>query len=123
VVAVACDGFPDVCSVIRVEMMRALQRAEMTVVADPTRADVSITAAVTLVSETASADFGAPTLTRTYSVELAGNSLREILSMPAPRRFSYDARLGSARLEESARLIGADAVESVRAFLAPRVVK
>jgi serine/threonine-protein kinase len=118
VVSVACDGFPDVCSVIRTEMVRAFQRAGIAMVADRAPADVGIIAAVTLVSETASAEFGSPMLTRTYSVELTGDSPRAMLVMPPPRRFSYDARFGDARLEESARLIGADAVESVRAFLA-----
>ena len=116
-VYVACKGFPDVCSVIRAEMTRAFQRDGVTVATDRGAADVGVTALVTLVSETAAADFGTPTLTRTYSVELTGDSRGASLAMPEPRRFSYDARVGSERLAENARLIAAGAVESARAYL------
>jgi hypothetical protein len=116
-VYVACKGFPDVCSVIRAEMTRAFQRDGVTVATDRGAADVGVTALVTLVSETAAADFGTPTLTRTYSVELTGDSRGASLAMPEPRRFSYDARVGSERLAENARLIAAGAVESARAHL------
>jgi hypothetical protein len=118
VVLARCDGFPDVCSVIRAEMTRAFQRAGMTVAADGAPADAVVTAAVTLVSQTPSADFETPMLTRAYSVELIGSSRGAALAMPQPRRFSFDSRFGSARLEEQARLIAADAAESVRSFLA-----
>jgi tRNA A-37 threonylcarbamoyl transferase component Bud32 len=116
-VFVACDGFPDVCSVIRAELARAFQRDGITVAAARGPADVAVTAVVTLVSETASADFGTPMLTRTYSVELTSDSRGAIIAMPDPRRFSYDARVGSERLAENARVIAAGAVQSVRAFL------
>ena len=116
-VYVACRGFPDICSVIRAEMMRAFQRDGVIIAADRGPADVGVTALVTLVSETASSDFGAPILTRTYSVELTSDSRGAMLAMPEPRRFSFDARVGSERLAENARLIAADASQSVRAFL------
>jgi serine/threonine protein kinase len=116
-VYVTCKGFPDVCSVIRAEMARAFQRDGLVVMNDRGPAQVGVTAAVTLVSETTSADFGVPMLTRTYSVELIGDARGASVAMPDPRRFSYDARVGSERLTENARLIAAGAVESVRAFL------
>jgi tRNA A-37 threonylcarbamoyl transferase component Bud32 len=116
-VYVACKGFPDICSVIRAEMMRAFQRDGVIMAAERGPADVGVTALVTLVSETASADFGTPMLTRTYSVELTSDSRGAILAMPEPRRFSFDARVGSERLAENARLIAADAAQAVRAFL------
>jgi eukaryotic-like serine/threonine-protein kinase len=116
-VYLACKGFPDVCSVIRAEMTRGFQRDGVTVAVDRGPADVGVTAVVTLVSETASADFGTPMLTRTYSVELTSDSRGTAVAMPEPRRFSYDARVGSERLAENARLIAAGAVESVRAYL------
>ena len=119
-VYLACDGFPDVCSVIRAELARAFQRDGLTVASARGPADVGVTAVVTLVSETASADFGTPMLTRTYSVELTSESRGAVIAMPDPRRFSYDARVGSERLAENARLIAAGAVESVRAFLTRR---
>jgi serine/threonine-protein kinase len=117
-VAIGCDGFPDICSAIRAEMTRAFQRAGMTVAADRASADAAVTTAVTLVSQTPSADFGTPMLTRSYSVELIGSGRGEALAMPAPRRFSFDPRFGGARLDENARLVAADALEAVRAFLA-----
>jgi hypothetical protein len=117
-VAAGCEGFADVCSAIRAEMARAFQRAGITMAANRASADAAVTAAVTLVSETPSADFGTPMLTRTYSVELIGSARGAALATPEPRRFSFDARFGGARLDENARLIAADAVESVRAFFA-----
>ena len=116
-VFVACQGFPDVCSVVRAEMARAFQRDGLMVARDRPAADVSVTAAVTLVSEVGSADFGTPMLTRTYSVELIGDARAGAPAMPDPRRFSFDPRIGGERLNENARLIAADAVTAVRAFL------
>jgi serine/threonine-protein kinase len=116
-VFVACKGFPDVCSAIRAEMARAFQRDGLIVAADRSPADVGVTASVTLVSEVGSADFGTPMLTRTYSVELLGDARAGVVAMPDPRRFSFDPRFGGERLNENARLIAADAVTAVRAFL------
>jgi hypothetical protein len=116
-VYVTCKGFPDVCSVIRAEMARAFQRDGLVVMNDRGPAVVGVTAAVTLVSEIPSADFGTPMVTRTYSVELIGDSRGAAVAMPDPRRFSFDARFGNERLTENARLIAAGALESVRAFL------
>jgi hypothetical protein len=116
-VFVACKGFADVCSVIRAEMTRAFQRDGVSVTADRAPAGVGVTAVVTLVSEVPSADFGTPMLTRTYSVELVGDARGGVVAMPDPRRFSFDPRVGSERLNENARLIAADAVAAARAFV------
>lgn len=113
-----CEGFPDVCSALRAEMARAFQRDGLTVTRDAGAADFEIAAVVVLVDETTSAPFGTPLVTRTYSVELDGAASGAALAMPDPRRFSFDPRLGGERLAENARLIAADAAQSVRTFRA-----
>jgi hypothetical protein len=115
---VDCQGFADVCAALRTEMTRAFQRDGLDVTRDAGAADIAIAAAVTLVAETTSAPFGTPIVTRTYSVELDGDARGASLAMPDPRRFSFDPRIGSERLAENARLIAADAAQSVRTFRA-----
>jgi hypothetical protein len=88
----------------------------MPVVGNQAPADVAVTVNVVLVSETPSTQFGTPIITRTYSVELTGNSRGAALVMPEPRIFGFDVVFGSARLQENARVIAAGAVEAVRAF-------
>ncbi len=117
-IALACEGFPDVCSALRAEMTRAFQRDGLTVTRDAAAADIQVAALVVLVSETTSAPFGTPMVTRTYSVELDGDARGTPLAVPDPRRFSFDPRVGSERLAENARLIAADAAQAVRAFRA-----
>jgi hypothetical protein len=115
---VDCNGFADVCAALRAEMTRAFQREGLTVTRDAGAADIALSAVVTLVGETTSESFGTPIVTRTYSVELDGEARGASMAMPDPRRFSFDPRIGSERLAENARLIAADAAQSVRAFRA-----
>lgn len=115
---VGCEGFPDVCSALRAEMTRAFQRDGLTVTRDAGAADIQVAAVVDLVDETTSAPFGTPITTRTYSVELDGTASGASLVMPDPRRFSFDPRIGAERLAENARLIAADAAQTVRTFRA-----
>jgi hypothetical protein len=97
-------------------MVRSLQRENLPIVTARDRAEVELNATVELVSESSSNDFGTPLTTRTYSVDLSGESHGTLVPMPPARTFSFDPRVGSARLQESARLVAADAVEAIRTF-------
>jgi serine/threonine-protein kinase len=119
-VFVRCTGPAEVCTAIRAELTRSLQRESLPVVTTRERADVELTATVELVSETSSNDFGTPLTTRTYSVDLSGESHGTAVPSPPGRTFSFDPRVGNARLQENARLIASDAVDAVRAFWSKR---
>jgi len=117
-VSVTCQGFPDVCAVIRLELVRSLQADAFPVIDNQGTADIKVTVNVALVSERPSTQFGTPIVTRTYSVELTGSSRTTALVMPEPRIFGFDALFGRPTLQENARLIAVGAVESLRAFTA-----
>ncbi len=88
----------------------------MPVVRNPELADVALTVTVGVVGEVASLDFGTPLVTTTYSVAVLGESHGVEIAMPPARTFGFDARFGSARLQENLRVVAAGAVEGVREF-------
>jgi serine/threonine-protein kinase len=116
-VAVTCQGASDVCEAIRAEIVRGLQ-AEAWSVGNPATAETAVTIKVALVSQTSSIQFGTPSMTRTYAVDLAGTSRGTALSMPATRVFAFDALFGRAVLQENARQLASGAVDAVRASAA-----
>jgi rRNA maturation protein Nop10 len=64
-----------------------------------------------------SREFGQPMQTRTYTVDVSGETRDGTpVSMPSPRTFSFDAQFGRERLDENARLIASDVTDKVRAF-------
>ena len=90
----------------------------ITVVNDASKADILIEARVEVVSERTEQLFGQTFVTRTYSVELSGESRRDSRSvpMPPPTTFSFDARVGQEKLDGQTRVIAAAAAEKVRAY-------
>ena len=115
-VFVDCNGVIDICATAVAEIVTALQNRELPVVRDARQAVVELTATVSLVSEVASLDFGTPLVTRTYSIAVLGASNGAEVAMPPTRTFSFDARFGSARLQENLRVVAAGAADRVREF-------
>ena len=115
-VFVQCDGPPQLCSTVRAEIVSALGRGNLPVVSQPEQAEIELTAVVGVLGQTASADFGTPMVTTTYSVDLVAESRGAEIAMPPARTFSFDARFGSARLPEHARVVAIAAVEGIREF-------
>lgn len=100
----------------------ALDGQSIVSVSDPARADILIEARVTLVDERTEQMFGTTFVTRTYSVELSGETRQssQAVPMPSATTFSYDARVGQEKLDGQTRLIAASAAEKVRSFWKPR---
>ena len=117
-VLVTCQGAPDVCDAMRSELLRALQADAFSVSATQATADIVVAVNVVPLSESPSTQFGTPSIVRTYSVELSGNSHGKPLVMPAKRVFGFDAVFGRPVLQENARQIASGTVEAVRAFTA-----
>jgi serine/threonine-protein kinase len=115
-VFVQCDGPPQLCSGVRAEIVSALRRSSLPIVSTPEQAEIELTAVIGILGQTGSADFGTPMVTTTYSVDLVAESHGIEIVMPPARTFSFDARFGSARLPEHARLVAAGAVEGVLEF-------
>jgi serine/threonine-protein kinase len=116
-----CSGEAEVCAAVRSALDRALERNNLPSVRNAGRAAIIVTAAASVVQERVSRDFGTPLATRTYSVDVSGETREgDVVAMPAARTFSYDAQFGRARLEENAGLIADEVVERVRAFWARR---
>ena len=113
---VDCNGVIDICATAVAEIVTALQNRELPVVRDARQAEVELTATVSLVSEVASLDFGTPLVTRTYSVAVLGASNGVEVAMPPTRTFSFDARFGSARLQENLHVVAAAAADRVGEF-------
>ena len=112
-----CAGDQSVCGSLRSTVLAALEKNNMPFARDPSRANVLLTASVEVLQDRVSRDFGTTLATRTYSVEVNGESNDgQPISMPAPKTFSFDAQFGKARLDENAHVIASDVVDKVRAY-------
>jgi rRNA maturation protein Nop10 len=112
-----CSGESSVCGAIRSSMSDSLERNNLPAVRDAGRALILLSATVEVLQEGVNRDFGTTFATRTYSVEVTGESKDgRAISMPGPRTFSFDAQFGRERLEENSRLIARDVVERIREF-------
>jgi hypothetical protein len=114
-----CSGpAANVCGALRSAMGSALEAQSIVAVQDPGRADILVEATVDIVSERVEQMFGTTFVTRTYSVELSGESRRssQVVPMPAATSFSFDDRVGQEKLAGQARLIASSAAEKIRAF-------
>jgi hypothetical protein len=115
-VFVQCDGPPQLCSGVRGEIVSALRRNDLPIAGNPDQAEIEVTAVVGILGQATSVDFGTPMVTTTYSVDLVAESHGTEIPMPPARTFSFDARFGSARLPEHARVVAAGVVEGVLDF-------
>ncbi len=99
-------------------MPTAMDAQSITTVGDAGKADILIEARVEVVSERTEQMFGTTFVTRTYSVELSGESRRDgrVVPMPSATTFSFDARVGQEKLDGQTRVIAASTAEKVRAF-------
>jgi tRNA A-37 threonylcarbamoyl transferase component Bud32 len=111
-----CNGPAEVCAPIRSEILDMFQADKLPIVNDPSRADIELTAIVSVLDESVTQSFSTTFTTRTYSIELEGESHGEAISMPAAQTFSFDARFGRQRAQERARLAATQALNAVRAF-------
>ena len=103
-------------------MDQALERSNMPAVRNADRAAVIISANASVLQERVNRDFGTTLATRTYSVDLIGETREgDSVAMPSARTFSFDAQFGRDRLEENAKLIADDVVERVRAYWKKRL--
>jgi serine/threonine-protein kinase len=117
-----CSGAPEICGSVRSHVDQALERGHLPSVGTADRAAIIVNANASIVQERVSHDFGTPLAARTYSVDLSADSREgDVVPMPAPRTFSFDATFGRDRLDENARLIADDVVERVRAFWKKRL--
>ena len=112
-----CAGDQSVCGTLRSTMLASLEKGNMPFARDPARAHVLLSASVEVMQDRANRDFGTTFATRTYSVEVSGETKDgKPISMPAPKTFSFDAQFGRERLDENARVIVSDVVDKVRAY-------
>ncbi|OFW31290.1 MAG: hypothetical protein A3G76_04725 [Acidobacteria bacterium RIFCSPLOWO2_12_FULL_65_11] len=112
-----CAGAIEVCAAVRSSLDRALERNNLPAVRNADRAAIVVTATATVLQDRVSQNFGTTLATRTYSVDLTGETKEgDVVAMPPARTFSFDAQFGRARLDENAGLIADGVVESVRAF-------
>ena len=112
-----CEGFPAVCNALRATLLEQFQKNNIQPVREPNRAWIVITGNVEVVQERVSREFGQPMQTRTYTVDVSGETRDGTpVSMPPPRTFSFDAQFGRERLDENARVIASDVTDKIRAF-------
>jgi serine/threonine-protein kinase len=113
-----CVGAAEVCGTVRTTVEQALQKAGLSSVRNPERAEIVMKATVSVVDERVDRQFGTTFAVRTYSIDMDAEAVRtsEGVPMPAPRTFSFDSQFGKERLQENARLIADDAVDQVRAY-------
>jgi serine/threonine-protein kinase len=117
-----CAGAPEICASVRSQVDQALARNNLPAVRNPDRAAIIVTANASVLQERVNRDFGTAFATRTYSVDLTGETREgDVVAMPPARTFSFDAQFGRDRLDENARAIADDLAEKVRAFWKKRL--
>jgi rRNA maturation protein Nop10 len=112
-----CEGFAAICNALRASLLEQFQKHNILPVREPNRAAIVLTGNVEVVQERVSREFGQAMQTRTYTVDVSGETRDgSPVSMPPPRTFSFDAQFGRERLDENARLIASDVTDKIRAF-------
>ncbi|HSF99529.1 MAG TPA: protein kinase [Vicinamibacterales bacterium] len=113
-----CDGPADVCMALQSAIDSELARASMPSVMDESGAELLVDALVTAGRPRSETMFGQTFVIESYTISLSGAARRyqERVSMPEPRSFTLDQRVGQARLTEQARLAAAAVVERLRTY-------
>jgi serine/threonine-protein kinase len=114
-----CTGAPEICAALRTAVDEALDGGGLSAVRNAARADIDVGATVEGVQQTVSQQFQTTFAVRTYGIEVSAETTRasEAVPMPPPSNLSFDPQFGSARIAERARLVAADIVERVKAFV------
>lgn len=117
-----CTGAAQVCSALRGAMTDAIGRNSLRPVANQGAADVVVTATVEVVDESSEQLFGTTFVTRTYSIEFAGEARGgDLVQMPPASSLTFDAQVGQQRLNEQSRTMSMTAAGNVRAFWQARI--
>ncbi len=113
-----CDGPANVCVALQSAIDGELARASMPSVMDESSAELLVDALVTAGRPRSETMFGQTFVIESYTISLSGAARRyeERVSMPEPRSFTLDERVGQARLTEQARLAAAAVVERLRTY-------
>jgi hypothetical protein len=122
-VAFRCSGAPEVCGALRAALQDAIEREGLAMSRAVAGAEIILTAEAAIVDERSETQFGTAFQIRTYSIELSADIPRfdQAVSMPEPRTFTADTRVGRERISENARVVAMNAVERVHAFWKKRV--
>jgi rRNA maturation protein Nop10 len=106
-----------VCNALRASLLEQFQKQDIQPVREPSRAAILLTTNVEIVQERVSRDFGTPMQTRTYTVDVSGETHEGTpVSMPPPKTFSFDAQYGRERLEENVRVLASDVTDKIKAY-------
>jgi rRNA maturation protein Nop10 len=112
-----CEGFPVVCNALRASLLEQFQKHDIQPVREPSRAAIVLLTNVEIVQERVSRDFGTPMQTRTYTVDVSGETQDgKPVSMPPPKTFSFDAQYGRDRLDENVRVLASDVTDKIKAY-------
>ena len=115
-----CQGAPEICSPLRTALDAELEKAKLPNVRSADRADVTVMATVSVLSETSNRQFGTNFTVRNYGIDVAGEApkLGETVSMPPQATVSFDQSVGAERATEKARVMASDIVQKLQAFTA-----
>jgi hypothetical protein len=112
-----CEGVDVICNALRASLLEQFSKHNIQPMREPARAAIVLTANVQIVQDRVSRDFGTPMQTRTYTVDVSGETRDgNPVSMPAPKTFSFDAQFGRERMEENVRVLASDVTDKLRAF-------
>jgi hypothetical protein len=115
-----CQGAPEICSPLRTALDAELEKAKLPNVRSADRADITVMATASVLSETSNRQFGTNFTVRNYGIDVAGEApkLGETVSMPPQGTVSFDQSVGAERANEKARVMASDIVQKLQAFAA-----
>jgi hypothetical protein len=117
-----CQGAPEICSPLRTALDAELEKAKLPNVRSADRADITVMATASVLSETSNRQFGTNFTVRNYGIDVAGEApkLGETVLMPPQGTVSFDQSVGAERANEKARVMASDIVQKLQAFAAKK---
>jgi len=116
-VAISCDGVRDACAAVVSALHDSFGKAGLPV-ARAGRDEIRLDIQAEEIEARSEEQFGTTFVVRTYSIVAMAEATRsgDLVPMPAPETFSFDARLGREKLNERSRVVASGITEKIQEY-------
>jgi hypothetical protein len=116
-VAISCDGVRDACAALVSALHDSFGKAGLPV-ARPGGDEIRLDIQAEEIEARSEQQFGTTFVIRTYSIVAMAEATRsgDLVPMPGPETFSFDARLGREKLNERSRVVAAGITDRIKEY-------